>query len=333
MEHLQQIDKVIPLKVLSDPRRLAILRLLMREPMTLSQLGRVLDAHPARVRHHLKQLEQAGFVQLTLTQVVRGFVEKYYQASAQAYLINLAIVPEKAGKRAVLAFGSHDMALDLLAEQLNEVTPSTELFSLPVGSLDGLIALRQGICQLAACHLLDEVSGEYNRDFVRHLFPGKSMALFTLTNRQQGLLVRPGNPRQIKGLPDLARQDVTFINRQSGSGTRLWLDHELGKVGLPSSEISGYDRELNTHVQVGRAIAGGSADAGIGLLAAARRYDLDFIPLFVEKFDLVIPAENIAGPDLQPLLDHLQSARLRKAIDSLGGYDTSHTGDELIENG
>ncbi len=333
MKQLDRIKSTDTLKVLGDPRRLAILRLLMRQPQTLSQLGRVLDTYPAKVRHHLKQLEGAGLVELSSTQIVRGFVEKYYSATAQAYLVNLAIVPQPTKKGAILAFGSHDLALDLLSQQLDQITPSPQLYTVPVGSLEGLIALRQGVCQLAGCHLLDEASGEYNRDYVRHLFPGKSMLLFTLTYRQQGLLVPLGNPQGIRELADLAREDVNFINRQPGSGTRIWLDQKLGELGISSEHVRGYEKERHTHLQVSRAVSSGEVGAGIGLLAAARSCNLDFVPLFVERFDLVLPDESKDLPEVQPLLDQLQSATFRKAIAALGGYETRHTGEVISVNG
>jgi len=333
MKQLERIRSTDILKVLGDPRRLAILRLLMRQPQTLSQLGRVLDTYPSKVRHHLKQLELAGLVELSSTQIIRGFVEKYYSATAQAYLVNLAIVQQPTKKETILAFGSHDLALDLLSQQLDHIVPSPQLNTVPVGSLEGLIALRQGVCQLAGCHLLDETSGEYNLDYVRHLFPGKSMLLFTLTYRQQGLLVPLGNPQGIRNLADLAREDVNFVSRQPGSGTRIWLDQKLSELRISPEQIRGYDEEKHTHLQVGRAVASGAVGAGIGLLAAARSCDLDFVPLFVERFDLVMPSENKDLPEFQPLLDQLQSAKFRKAMAALGGYETRHTGEVLSVNG
>jgi len=333
MDQLQHITSSKLLKVIGDDRRQDILRLLMRKPMTLSQLGRVLDTYPAKVRHHLKLLEEAGLVELTSTQIVRGFVEKYYQATAQAYLVNMAIFPALESKQPLLLFGSHDLALELLSDQLLQVEPTVELFSLPVGSLDGLIALRQGVCQIAGCHLYDEKTDEYNLDYVRHLFPGESMTLFTLTFRQQGLLVGPNNPKNLRDISDLARDDVVFANRQSGSGTRLWLDRQLKKIGIPVTEVDGYGSEMNTHLQVGQAVMEGKADTGLGIFAAARRYGLDFIPLFEERYDLVMPSSRTNEPGLQPLLAYLSSAALQKGITELGGYDTSHTGDMMLADG
>jgi putative molybdopterin biosynthesis protein len=315
------------MKVIGDERRLVILRSLMSQAATLSQLGRALGAHPAKIRHHLKLLEDAGFVEQTETRIVGGFVEKYYQAIAKAFMVNLAIIPDVGGRKPILAFGSHDIALELLAEQSNQVDQQSMLVPLAVGSLDGLIALRQGMGQLAGCHLFDRVSGDFNRDYVRHIFPGQEMRLLTLTNRQQGLMVAKGNPKGIRSIEDLTREDVVFINRQPGSGTRLWLDIQLKEQGISPAEVEGYKRYANTHRKVGQIITRGEADVGIGLLAAARQLDLNFVPLFQERFDLVLPDNRIADPILQPMLNHLQSSRFRRSVRALGGYDTQHTGD------
>jgi putative molybdopterin biosynthesis protein len=199
-----------------------------------------------------------------------------------------------------------------------------------VGSLEGLIALRQGLAQMAGCHLLDAESGEYNLPYVRHLFPDREVALVTLVHREQGLLVAPGNPHQIHQMEDLTRPDVRIINRNRGSGTRLWLDHELGRLSLPVQALRGYEREVRTHTAVAEAIHTGRADAGLGVEAAARKYNLDFIPLFQERFDLVMPREQIAEPRLLPLFEILVSLQFRRQVQNLGGYQTDHTGDQIL---
>jgi putative molybdopterin biosynthesis protein len=333
MEQIKHIKTEELFKVLGNPRRLKILRLLMREPATLSLLSKELSSYPSQVRHHLKLLEAAGLVELTRTQLVRGFVEKYYQATAKAYLVTRVIVPMNGNHNTIMAFGSHDLALELLAEQLSEANSGNKLYSIPVGSLDGLIALRQGICQIAGCHLLDNITGDYNLDYVRHFFPGESMRLLNLTHRQQGLLVKKGNPISISSLADLSREDVRFINRQTGSGTRLWLDRQLSLLQIDQSTINGYDREVYTHSLVGQAIHKGQADVGIGVRAIAGQMALDYIPLFEERFDLLVASEHLNDPKLQPIFDLLQSARLRRAINRLAGYDAARTGDMVTVEG
>ncbi len=227
MSSIEYIKSLEQIKLLSDPRRLAILRRLMARPATLSQLGAAMGEHPAWVRHHLKQLEGAGLVELVTAQASGGFVEKYYQAKARAFIYQETILPDLPRSQTVVLMGSHDLALNQLAQQIGERT-GIAMLVLPVGSLDGLVALRQGITDLTACHLLDVESGEYNLPYVRHFFPDRPVTLVTLAQRAQGLMLAPGNPRQIEGLEDLARGDIIFINRNRGSGTRLWLDRMLG---------------------------------------------------------------------------------------------------------
>jgi putative molybdopterin biosynthesis protein len=327
MKPTQNLQSLDLFKTLGNPHRLNILRLLMTRPATLSQLGRALDLHPAKIRFHLKQLEGAGIVELTHSREVRGFVEKYYAATAQAYFINQVLLPEPASQGMVYALGSHDPALELVSKHLEgELMP--DLVAIPVGSLDGLIALRQGFCHFTGCHLYDPIGGEYNTSYVRHLFPGQTMHVVTLAHREQGLLVSPGNPHHIQGLEDLGREGLSFVNRIQGSGTRLWMDQQMGTMGMDPSQVNGYDQEVSTHSQVAVAVQQGEADVGLGVLAAARSCNLDFVPLFVERFDLVIPDEFYRSDLLVPILDYLHTAEFRTSVLSLGGYDSQETGVE-----
>jgi molybdate-binding protein len=328
MAEIETIKDFEQIKLLSDPHRQAILRLLMAGPATLTQLGRIIGQHPAWVRHHLKQLEQAGLVEMRTAHVSGGFIEKYYQAKARAFFFQQMILPDSPGKEILVMLGSHDLALNILAQRtLGSL--KVELIIQPVGSLDGLIALRQGFADLSGCHLLDIDSGEFNLPYIRHIFPDRPVSLVTLAHREQGLLLAPGNPHQIRGLADLARSDLTIINRNQGSGTRLWLDKQLERLGIPSDQVRGYTHEARTHTLVAQAIQQGRADAGLGLAAAARQAGLDFIPLFHERFDLAILDEQMKSPILQNLLDYLGSQKFRRLVSGLGGYDTLHTGEEL----
>jgi putative molybdopterin biosynthesis protein len=330
MDYLRRVQSFEQLKILADARRLAILRMLMAGPATLSQLGLTLGEHPARVRHHLKQLEGADLVEMVDTRVVRGFVEKYYRARAQAFWFQELILPDDPERDIFAVLGSHDLALEILAQRLRQrKTAPIDLLVLPVGSLDGLVALRQGSTQLAGCHLLDAESGEYNLPFIRHLLPDRQVSLLTLAHRQQGLLVAKGNPLEIHGLEDLARPEVILVNRNRGSGTRLWLDRQLEMLSLHPNSLNGYNREVRTHTAVAEIVARGKASVGLGLQAAARQFGLGFIPLFQERFDLVLAQELLESRRLQPLFDYLQNAEFRRAIEGLGGYETTHTGEQI----
>jgi putative molybdopterin biosynthesis protein len=215
MKQSESVHSIGAVKVLGDPRRLNILRLLMRGPATLTHLGRELDAHPAKIRHHLKLLEESGFVELASTRIVRGFVEKYYEATSRAYMVNLTILPEPIGADSIIMMGSHDLALELLARGIGSEHAGRGLYCVSVGSLDGLIALRQGLCHIAGCHLPERSGDEFNVSHVRHLFPGRSMVLITVGYRKQGIMIQKGNPKKISDICDLSREDVTFVNRQS----------------------------------------------------------------------------------------------------------------------
>lgn len=327
MQSLEHISELSQLKIISDPRRLSILKQLMGAPATLTQLGKALGEHPAWIRHHLKLLEQAGLVELTNVKISDGYIEKYYQSKSRAYLLQELIFPEKPGTQTVVLSGSHDLALEMLAKisggDLNVITN-------PVGSLDGLIALRQGLCLAAGSHLFDMPSGDYNTPFVRHIFPDKKMALLTLAHREQGLIVSPGNPLNIQGLDDITRQDLRFINRNSGSGTRLWLDIQLNKLGIHPEQVRGYTDEATTHTAVAVAIQAGRAQLGLGIHAAASSYQLGFIPLFHERYDLVIPHELLSQKQLSPIFDVFYSGDFRHRVENLGGYDVSHLGHQII---
>lgn len=231
------------------------------------------------------------------------------------------------GAEALLRFqGSHDFALDLLARQLRATAPGMRLLRAPVGSTAGLLALGRGEAQLAGLHLLDPASGEYNRPALRRLLPATDVRLVTLAEREQGLIVRRGNPLGLRDVTDLARPDVRYAARQPGSGTLLLLEHLLARRGLSLAHVARPSNALDTHLAVAAAVAGGRADAGLGLRAAARALDLDFIPLASERYDIAFRRADEGRDWLAALLEALASSALRAEIDGLAGYDTTHTG-------
>lgn len=227
--------------------------------------------------------------------------------------------------RTIVHIGSHDLTLDLLAQFLAE--RGSGLSSANVGSQGGLVALRRGEAHLAGSHLLDPETGEYNWRDVRRYLPDTPVQLVTLVGREQGLMVPRGNPKGIHTLADLYREDVRFVNRQRGAGTRVLLDYEIGKLAFKTRGINGYDFEEYTHLAVAAAVASGAADCGLGIVAAARALNLDFVPLFKERYDLVIPREHYESALLRPLLDVLQDARFRAEVAKLPGYDVRHMGE------
>ena len=322
MDKIETLHAFEQLKLLADSRRMSILRLLMAGPATLTQLGATLGESPAWVRHHVKILETAGLIEIRELRVTAGVTEKYYKARASALLLQELILPQTQ-KPVIIFSGSHDTAIEHIAAQLAR---HVSILTLPVGSLDGLVNLRQGLCHVAGAHLLDS-GGEYNTPFVRHLFPDRPVGLVTLAYRTQGLILAPGNPKGIRVLADLARADVLFVNRNPGSGTRLWLDQELSRMHLPIDLIHGYEHFVSTHSDSARIVQIGGADAAIGIQAAAWEARLDFIPLFEERYDLIFPHEQtkLVGP----LLDHLQTASFRRELNALTGYNTAHSGEQI----
>lgn len=249
-------------------------------------------------------------------------MEKFYSARANALLLQDVILP-KTKKPVVIFSGSHDLALEAIAQHLER---HIALLSLPVGSLDGLVNLRQGLCQITGSHLLDE-TGEYNTPFVRHLFPDRDVELITLAHRIQGLMLAGGNPKEIKKFADVANPNVRFVNRNSGSGTRLWFDAELRRLKIPTGNINGYNRVVITHSDAASAIQKGKAEAALGLQAAANQHGLEFIPLFEERYDLILPREN--EKTLSPFLDYIQTADFRNSLTSLSGYNSAHSGEQI----
>ncbi len=237
-------------------------------------------------------------------------------------------------EKTILAIGSHDLTLDLMAQFLAE--HGRRLASANVGSQGGLVALRRGEAHFAGSHLLDPKDGTYNISSIRQYMPGIPVKVVALAGRDQGLIVKKGNPKGIKSLGDLAGSSgvrgVQFVNRQRGAGTRVLLDYHLNLMTIPKESILGYNQEEYTHLGVASAVASGRADCGLGVAAAAQALDLDFIPLFQERYDLVIPKPFAEDELLAPLFDLLVDARFREAVSMLKGYDVSVMGAVILED-
>ncbi len=230
----------------------------------------------------------------------------------------------------ILLVGSHDLTLDLLANLLGRCYPPLFLSSHSVGSFGGLLALKNGLCHLAGLHLLDPASGQYNIPYLATYLKDVKLKVIHLVHREQGLIIQRHNPKGIKGLADLCRPEISFINRQKGSGTRILLDHELKKLSLDPAQIRGYEKEEYTHMAVASMVASGRVDAGLGILSAAKAMNLDFIPVAKERYDLIIPGVHFEDEKIQKLIETVRSNEFKERVLHLGGYDVTRTGEELL---
>jgi molybdate-binding protein/DNA-binding transcriptional regulator YhcF (GntR family) len=276
-----------------------------------------------RAEGFLLEVLTAGYAPADVEEAIRLALERWRQ-------VEQGTIPAAEGELRFV--GSHDPAMAWLAGHFGEIAVGYTLRLSFTGSLGGLIALAQGKADLAGCHLWDEEADttrpgdSYNLPFVQRLLPGRRMAVVTLAHRRLGLMVAPGNPAGLHGLADLAQPGLRFVNRQPGSGTRVWLDAQLRRLGIPRQAITGYENEMLTHSDVALAIAEGHADAGVGLEGAARIYGLGVLPLTRERYDLVIPEAAMQSPAMEALLNWLNSSSGKQAIMGLGGYEVDETG-------
>ena len=228
--------------------------------------------------------------------------------------------------RTLVCVGSHDNTLDILADMLMRRDPSMRLASSHVGSMGGLIALKNGSAMLAGSHLFDPETRDFNFPFLAKYLPGFAVFVVNLAIREQGLIVAPGNPKGIAGIADLARDGVRYINRQRGAGTRILFDHHLELAGLTPDRIAGYGREEHTHMAVAVNVKTGAADCGLGVYAAARALGLDFVPLARERYDLVIPEALRDDPKIEAVMEVITGDAFKEQVRALGGYGTDWTG-------
>ena len=225
----------------------------------------------------------------------------------------------------LVAIGSHDPLLDECADLLHLADPSMYMSSTHVGSMGGLMAVRRGEAHVAGTHLLNEADGTYNVASILKYFPQGGVSLVECVGRTQGLMIAAGNPLGIRDLEDLPG-GLRYVNRQKGSGTRILIDYLCKTRGLDPRKITGYDREEFTHTSVAAQIAAGTADAGMGIYSAAQLYGLDFLPVCMEQYDLLIPDYAMDTPMVQRLLEVLRSDAFRQRLEALGGYRLENPG-------
>jgi molybdate-binding protein/DNA-binding transcriptional regulator YhcF (GntR family) len=310
---------------------------LAQEGLLVSQAGR--GTHVAGMISQVKAQEQGTLRRANLVNRSEAFLLEAltsgYNLGEIQEAIDMAMdrwrtinTPHAAQPVETLRFaGSHDMVINELARFFfGQVVQGVTLQLTYNGSLGGLIALVEGKADLAGCHLWDAESDTYNSPFVRRLLPGKEVTMLTLAHRRQGLIVAAGNPHNIHRLADLARPGVRFVNRQPGSGTRVWLDAVLSREEIDRGSIKGYDDERLTHSAVARAIAEGSADVGLGLETASHAFGLDFVFLNRERYDLIMRQEMANHPVIQKLMAWLASDEGKQFVSRHQGYESQYTG-------
>ncbi|MBU8911012.1 MAG: molybdopterin biosynthesis protein [Desulfobacterales bacterium] len=226
----------------------------------------------------------------------------------------------------IVITGSHDNTLDLLTDQIKSISGDVSISSSHVGSMGGLMAIKKRACHMAGVHLLDPEDGSYNISYIKKYLPDQKVWLVNLVMRDQGLIVPKTNPKNIQSIEDLKDNDLQFINRQPGSGTRILFDYKLKTLGLSPDDIQGYENDEYTHMSVAVSVLSGRVDAGLGIQAAARALDLDFIPVVTEEYDLVIPDRFYKTRKIQVLLETIQTREFQDRVISLGGYSTENTG-------
>jgi putative molybdopterin biosynthesis protein len=218
----------------------------------------------------------------------------------------------------IVSIGSHDLIMDYIGSILARKGPT--LSSAHVGSMGGVMALKRGEAHIAPIHLLDEETGEYNKVYIDKYLAKENVVLVKGVKREQGFMTAKGNPKNIFSVQDLTRGDVTFVNRQKGSGTRILTDYLLRKNGIGTDAIRGYDRDMTTHMAVAAAVESGTADVGVGVASAAKAMNLDFIPIGFEEYDFAIPRQYIETEMIKSFLQVLRSSELEEVLKELGGY-------------
>ncbi len=234
-------------------------------------------------------------------------------------------------RRKILISGTHDICFDILRNEFQKQFPRKTLLLSNVGSMRGLMSLKAGYCHGASIHMFDDESGQFNIPLVKKFLHDVPLILVNLFHRKLGFIVERGNPKNISGFHDLTRPDVSIMNRIRGSGTRMIFDYHLRQKGIDINQVRGYSHEAHTHLNLASAVAAGQADAGLGILEAAKATGLDFIPVVPERLDLVIPKVHLSSYPLRCLLQVVNSDEFRREVDALGGYDSEMTGKILFE--
>jgi putative molybdopterin biosynthesis protein len=321
LSHMQQFEKKERSTAMVSPARKMVSKLGQDEFVRVkigSVNGRLISSQLPRGSGSITTITEAdGIIK----------IDKHVEGISENERIKATLLrPLKAIENTIVITGSHDNTLDLLSDQIKMNNALLSMSSSHVGSMGGLMAIKRGTCHMAGAHLLDAQDGSYNVSYIKKYLPSMKVWVIHLVKREQGLIVPKNNPKQIQSVMDLVDSGHVFINRQPGSGTRILFDYQLSRLGVSPDAIAGYPNDEYTHMSVAAAVLSGRADAGLGIMAAARALDLDFIPVVTENYDLVIPDDFYQTTPVQTVLETIESASFLDRVNALGGYHTQETG-------
>jgi putative molybdopterin biosynthesis protein len=310
----------------------------MTDPLSYSpeEIGKLLKISKGTVYELLKRGEIPSYRVGKKIRISQADLQVYMHAAeapAKSTTANIQVSLEKMIiENQGLIICGQDIVLDILTRYLEKKNQTLRSLRSYVGSVDGLLALYKGTANVTATHLWDGETGEYNIPYVRRLLPGQRTVIINLVYRTLGFYVAPGNPRAIHDWPDLLKPNITMINRDKGSGTRVMLDEHLRNLNIDSRAIQGYQNEEMSHIAVASAVARGMADVGLGTEKAALQVqEVEFVPLTKERYDLVVYKHDLEKSNFQTLLSILRSAEFKAEVNGLGGYDTSQMGEIIGE--
>lgn len=293
--------------------------------MNTKEVAKYLDIHEKQVYLLIK----AGKIPCTRVTGKWVFpvklIDEWVRASAQDSL-RQARKKVKPAESSLLAAGSNDPILDILLTAMKKDHPAFNIFFANAGSVKGLETLNTGLTDIAFSHLLDPQTGDYNTPYLKKYCPDHQPVLVNLFYRQIGFVSIKSKSNNFRGWQSLTDKDIRFVNRQSGSGTRILLDYELKNRGIAGSDIAGYDNEVYTHFEVGLSIISGEADVGIASAAVAKILDLNFQPLVSERFDMILDKNTFFQPAIQAFIETLQSSQFRNRVEKIGNYNFKDAG-------
>lgn len=325
--NMQKLPEKEPVLVQVSPSRKMASKLGQEEFVRVkigSVDGRLMSSQLPRGSGSITTLTEADGV-IRIPANVEGLSEN---ETVRAHLLR----PVSSIENTVIITGSHDNTLDLLADQVKMIRGDISISSSHVGSMGGLMAIRKGACHMAGAHLLDTEDGSYNISYIKKYLADEKVWVINLVMRDQGLIVPKGNPKRIASIEDLKSKGLSFINRQPGSGTRILLDYKLKALQISPADIKGYDNDEYTHMSVAVAVLSGRADAGLGIMAAARALDLDFISVVTEEYDLIIPDRFYHTRKVQVMLETIRTRDFKERVTALGGYGTGDTGRVIYQS-